>query len=142
VVRRSVKLPFFDVFNGPDTISSCAGRDTTVVPAQALTMLNSQDALIQAKLLASRLWSESKGQPSAATLKAWPLLFARPVTGEEIDEATTFIAAREQAWLKSAPAAALSWSPVKPDPATHAREAAWIEWCLALLNTNEFLYVD
>ena len=142
VVRRSIKLPFFDVFNGPDTISSCSGRDTTVVPAQALTMLNSQDTLIQAKLLASRLWSESKGQPSAAILKAWPLLFARPVTREEINEATTFIAAREQAWLKSAPTAALSWSPVKPDPATHAREAAWIEWCLALLNTNEFLYVD
>src|SRR6202012_2928673 len=30
VVRRSIKLPFFDSFNSPDTVNSCAARDSSV----------------------------------------------------------------------------------------------------------------
>jgi hypothetical protein len=134
VARRSIKLPFFDVFNGPDTIGSCAGRDRTVVPAQALTLLNSPETLGYAQTLAARLWRESAGQPEAAAARAWLLLFARPIEPDESRAAQAFLARREQAWLKASP----TKGPLAPSP----REAAWTDWCLALLNTNEFLYVD
>ncbi len=134
VARRSIKLPFFDVFNGPDTIGSCAGRDRTVVPTQALTLLNSPETLGHAQTLAARLWRESAGQPEAAAAQAWLLLFARPIEPDESRAAQAFLARREQAWLKASP----TKGPLAPSP----REAAWTDWCLALLNTNEFLYVD
>ena len=117
VVRRSIKLPFFDAFNIPDTINSCAGRESTVVASQALALLNSDEALTHAKAFADRLWRESQGDTQQAVRQAWILLFSREPSGQEIEQAQSFLAQR-------------------------APESAWVEWCLALLNTNEFAYVD
>ena len=143
VVRRSIKLPFFDAFNGPDTIGSCAGRDRTVVPSQALTLLNSTDTLNRARSLAGRLWMQSKGDPSGAAAAVWLLVFNRAIREDERQGALAFLQARETEWQKSPPSAEALPTGVSADvPLPGARGAAWVEWCLALLNTNEFIYVD
>jgi hypothetical protein len=54
-----------------------------------------------------------------------------------------FLASREAHWGEASPAEDLRPADFGSDhlpPA--ARGAAWVEWCLALLNANEFLYVD
>ena len=143
VVRRSIKLPFFDAFNLPDNVSSCAGRDSTVVASQALTLLNSGDTLTHARALAGRLWTQSKGDASKAAALAWQWVFARPVTSAESAQALAFLQAREADWTKTPPAGAALPTGISGDsPMPPARGAAWVEWCLALLNSNEFVYVD
>ncbi len=143
VVRRSIKLPFLDAFNGPDTVSSCARRDRTVVPSQALALMNGADTLERSRALAGRLWTESGGNAEIAATRAWPLVFGRGITRVERARAVAFVRSRENEWSRA---------PVAPDAApTNAtagvaipagRGAAWVEWCLALLNSNEFVYVD
>ncbi len=143
VVRRSIKLPFFEVFNGPDPITSCAGRDRTVVASQALTLLNSAETLTHARALAGRLWALSKGDAGQAAALAWPRVFGRAVKSVESAHAVAFLQAREAEWTKSAPAAgALPTGLPQGIAVPPARGAAWVEWGLALLNANEFVYVD
>lgn len=143
VVRRSVKLPFFDAFNSPDNMGSCAGRDCTIVASQALALLNSGDTLAHARALAGRLWREGAGDASKAAGIAWPLVFGRPIEPAEHDSALLFLQAREEQWKKSAPApTALPTGIAAETPMPPARGAAWVEWCIALLNANEFVYVD
>ena len=138
VVRRSIKPAFFDAFNAPDTTSSCAMRDRSVVPSQALTLLNSNDALSRARALATRLWRDADGDPSRAAEGAWLLLFGRQITADERQAAVQFLADRQRDWQRH-PLAAHGRQ-------NHAMEkapgGAWVEWCLALLNANEFIYLD
>jgi hypothetical protein len=143
VVRRSMKLPFFEAFNSPDNISSCAGRDSTVVASQALTLLNSADTLLHARTLAGRLWTQGHGDTPKAAELAWTLVFGRPIADAESRRALAFLQAREAEWTKAPPANNALPTGLPPDaPMPAARGAAWVEWCLALLNTNEFVYVD
>ncbi len=142
VVRRSIKLPFFEAFNLPDNVSSCAGRDSTVVASQALTLLNSGDTLANARALAGRLWMASGGDAAKAAALAWQLVFARQVRPAESHRALAFLQAREEEWTKTQPAAAAPTGVSGDLPMPAARGAAWVEWCLALLNANEFVYVD
>lgn len=142
IVRRSVKLNFFDAFNAPDTAGSCAVRDRSVVALQALTLLNGPQSLDVARGLAGRLWRESEGDADRAVSRAWPLLFGRAATDAERSGASKFLAMREADWLAHrAPDGALPTDCGDHLPAP-ARGAAWVEWCLALLNANEFIYVD
>ena len=142
-MRRSIKLPFFDAFNSPDTISSCAGRESTVVASQALALLNSAEALTHARALAGRLWKESQGDVEQAARHAWILLFSREPSEREIAQAESFLKQRTTSWQKTPPGAeALPTGLPEPSPMPAATGAAWVEWCLALLNTNEFAYVD
>jgi hypothetical protein len=144
IVRRSMKLPFLEAFNAPDTMGSCAGRDSTVVPSQALTLLNGPDTLTHARALAGRLWTESHGDAATAASAAWPLVFGRSIRAEEQERAVAFLQAREAEWQRSPPSADALPTGFSADaqipPPTHG--AAWVEWCLALLNANEFVYVD
>ena len=128
VVRRSMKLPFFDVFNGPDTVNSCAARDSTTIPLQALTLLNSPEVFANAKSLAERLWKVSEGDAAQASRIAWRSLFGRTIRDEELQAAEQFLssegsAARQPANLSTVP-------------------VTWIEWAQVLLNSSEFSYVD
>lgn len=124
VVRRSMKLPFFDAFNGPDTVNSCAARDSTTTPLQALTLFHSAETLANAEALAADLWLTSRHDPQQAATLAWPRIFGRPIRDTEREAAREF--------LVSGPSAA--------DAA--AVPETWVAWTLILLNSSEFCYVD
>ena len=50
---------------------------------------------------------------------------------------------REAEWAGTGPPASALPTGIQPDaPMPPARGAAWVEWCIALLNSNEFVYVD
>ena len=115
IVRRSLKLPLLEAFNLPDNAGSCAARQLSTVPSQALALLNSSEALRAAQALGERLRHDAQNQPEHAAATAWPLVFARAATDAEQRDAAAF--------LQSGP-------------------DLWVSWCLALLNSNEFMYVD
>ena len=136
VVRRSLPLPMFETFNIASSVESCPGRQNTVVAGQALTLLNNDTIVEQARTLAGRLLRECPGDPQAQVRRAWLLVFSRPPTAEETAQALGFIARREASFGSARP-------PLVPIGAPEsAHGGALAEWCLALVNANEFLYVD
>ncbi|RLS57386.1 MAG: DUF1553 domain-containing protein, partial [Planctomycetota bacterium] len=91
---------------------SCARRDTTVVAPQALMLLNSPDAIRYAEGLATRVATESASPPESIE-GVFRHVLQRPPSPGELELATRF--------LKNQPMS---------------------ELCRALLNLNEFSYVD
>jgi hypothetical protein len=139
VVRRSLVLPLFDAFNAPRSIESCARRESTVVTSQALTLLNSEAVVGQARAFAGRLLREFPDDGNGRIEHAWLLAFGRPPCREEMREAHAFLERRESALRSGQP----TFVPIgAPEGIAPARAGAVAEWCLALVNANEFLYVD
>jgi hypothetical protein len=121
LVRRTFVYPLFAAFDPPETMTSCPQRPRTVVPTQALTLLNSPLVREQSAAFAKRLRSECGEKPEAIVPRAWALAFGRPPTQVETDRTLAFLRKR------AAP----------EDP-----QAALAELCLALFNANEFVFID
>jgi hypothetical protein len=119
LVRRTFIYPMFAAFDPPEVMTSCPRRPQTVVPTQALALLNSPLVREQSVAFARRLLSECGGRPEALVARAWLLAFGRPVTSAESARAMAFLRTR-----------------------TGPLESGLTELCLALLNANEFVYVD
>jgi hypothetical protein len=115
MVRRTFVYPLFAEFDPPEVMTSCARRQQTVVPTQALALLNSPLARKQAAAFAERLVRDCGDRPEEQTARAWLLAFGRPITPRESDRALQFLRNRKDAL---------------PD------------LCLALFNANEFVFVD
>jgi hypothetical protein len=120
LVRRTFVHPLLASFDSPELMSSCPRRMQTVVPTQALALLNSPLTSEQAAALARRLLRTSGDQPEQMVARAWQLVFSRPIRPSERQRALQFL---------SRPGAA-------------GREEALAELCLALFNANEFVYLD
>jgi cytochrome c553 len=123
-VRRNTREPLLDVFDTPEGFASTAQRNVTTTPTQALLMFNSPFLLGEAKAFADRLQREGNADPID---RAYHLALGRGVSSEERAHAEDFI--HEQTRR----------IPGQPDA---ARRAAFVDFCHALLNANEFLYVD
>jgi hypothetical protein len=132
LVRRTFVYPLFAAFDPPEVMVSCPQRAPTVVPAQALTLLNSPLAREQAAAFAQRLLQECGHQPEKLAARAWRLAFGRDITAKETQRAVIFLQERTNALAGNASAPAMA----------SARQAALAELCLALLNANEFVFVD
>jgi hypothetical protein len=84
-----------------------------------------------------------QGDAARAAAIAWPLVFCRPIRPDESERALLFLQDREAEWARTEPPASALPTGIPPDaPMPPARGAAWVEWCIALLNANEFVYVD
>jgi len=142
VVRRSVELPFIDAFDGPDVVSSCAVRDTSVAATQALVLLNEETTLEAARGLAARIWSTAATDPAAAVRVAWWLVFGREPTADEVAHATRFLEERRESWEGRTPPEGLTPTAKPAGPATDPLGTALVEWAHALLNTGEFCHVE
>jgi hypothetical protein len=118
--RRSFRFPALAAFDPPDNVASCGRRDVTVVPNQAPTLLNNRTVHEQAAAFAGRLLRETDGNPAAVVALAWRYAYGRGVTPVERQKAVEFHRARGRA-------------------ATPRRAVE--DLCLALFNTNEFLYL-
>jgi hypothetical protein len=129
LVRRTFVYPMFAAFDPPEVMTSCPRRTPTVVPTQALALLNSPLLYEQAMAFARRLLRECKDEPEAFVTRAWLLAFGRPVRPAEQERALLFLRNRATAQVRMA-------------GASSAQESALAELCLALFNANEFVYVD
>jgi hypothetical protein len=113
VVRRSLRMPFFDTFNANDPSTSCVRRDATVVSPQSLTLLNGAVAARQSRAFAERLTRECGDDSTKIIQRAWLLAFGRIVEADELKRTLEFLESQ-----------------------------SLLEFCLALMNTNEFIYID
>jgi hypothetical protein len=131
-------LTLFDVAN----VTECYRRSESIIPQQALALVNSPLTLAQSRLLARAL-TQAIGPDDAAFIRAgFEQVLSRPPTAQEQQVCLTFLieqAARlanrgKLTPLTPAPPASV---PPSADPAQRARESL----ILVLLNHNDFVTI-
>ena len=131
--RRSVYMPVvrnavYDIFAGFDfgnASDSVGARPATVVPSQALLMMNSAFVEERAGEFAGRLLAMPLASDAARVDRAFVEAYGRPATGVEIEESLAFLAdMRETA------------------PGGGEERFAWTRLCHVILGASEFIYVD
>lgn len=134
VRKRCLPIPFLQAFDLPDTTVSCARRDTTVVAPQALMLLNSPEGVRYAQALAARVSGTSDKldyDDDARTKQLVEALFQvalnRMPTDQELPLSNEFLKRHAQQHQEAGDRASL---------------AALTDLCRAILNLNEFAYID
>ena len=113
IQKKTVRVPFMETFDLPENSISCPRRNESIVPPQALSLLNGTLAADAAHALAQRVAREAGTKPKAQITEAFKLAFQRAPDANELAECVTFLESRTLP-----------------------------ELCRALLNANEFIYVD
>jgi hypothetical protein len=140
--KRNVRYPLFDAFDAPDTQSACPRRETSTHALQALALLNSEFAAGRAKVLAGRVLREAGTPIDDRIRRAYWLVLARDPRPGELERGRSFLKAQTELIQDQARNGRPLSRPAGAIPAIEPAEAAaWIDFALALLNCNEFLYV-
>jgi len=134
--KRCLPIPFLQAFDLPDTTVSCARRDTTVVAAQALMLLNSTAAVRFAHAFAARIAGPADNLSYRDDIKTAKLVravfqhaLARNPDNDELQLARALLT-RHTKIHQSGRAA------------DRAEQLALVDLCRAIFNLNEFVYVD
>ncbi len=126
--KRGLLPPLMTTFDQCDTTLPCGQRDVTIVPSQALTLLNNPFTHDCGNNLAARVVSSAGNDLISQIEAAWRLSLGRSPDDAEVTVAQMFLA--EQAARFAATGS------------DTADQRALESLCHALLNSNEFLYID
>jgi hypothetical protein len=140
--KRNVRLPMLEAFDQPDTLTSCPVRSVSTFAPQALILLNGPFLQEQSKALASRLLRECGPESDRQIDRAYRLALARPPREVELRMARAFLI--EQADLirdRLRARQRVGLPPDLPNGVDPSAAAALVDFCLALLNCNEFVYL-
>jgi cytochrome c553 len=126
------------LFDFPDPNITCDRRVVTSVPLQQLFVLNSEFMVRQAKALAKRLTSDPAGSDAERIRRAFPLLYGRPASGEEVRWGVAFLGSTQEPGSASWKAGGQTESGSEGSRGL----TAWEQYAQALLGANEFMFVD
>ena len=90
IQKRSVRVPFMEIFDLPDNFVTCTRRGVSTVAPQAATLLHNPMTIEAARAFAARL--EKEPDPAQRVRLAWRLAFARDPTEPERAAATRLMA--------------------------------------------------
>ena len=134
-LQRTSPFAQLVTFDLPDTSRSCARRERTNTPLQALTLLNDPVFVEMAVALAARVTREIPADDDARRLdRAWRLTVGRLPTKEERERLLAYLE-QQRALFAAEPAAAAELLP----PGSPPVEPAWVTTASVLLNLDEFL---
>jgi hypothetical protein len=124
-VKRNLRYPMFEAYDFPDTSESCPRRYATVSPTQPLVGMN--DSLVRewSRALAGRVLNDAGLSPEQQVERAFRIVFTRAPNDEERKAVLEFLTQQASAV-----------------GGENARTAAFVDFCQALLNSNEFLYIN
>jgi hypothetical protein len=143
LAKRNLRYPLFDAFDLPDMHHSCARRPTTITAPQALLLLNSEFSCDRAQHWAGKLLAEDSDDDSALVTRSYQAAVGRTQQSDENTIGREFIKAQTAAAEARAVTDDESVMPIPmPTGMKVARGRALVDFCQALLNTNEFLYID
>jgi hypothetical protein len=112
---------------------NCTQRLNSVVPSQALAMLNNAFTVEQSERISARIIDELPGADVERRVdRAFRLILSRPATGDECRAAADLLNDHRRRIASSVPGS----------PAQVVDRQAFDNLCLMLLNTNEFLYLE
>jgi hypothetical protein len=89
--RRNLRFPFLEVFDLPDSNSSCPQRERSITAPQALALLNAEDVGVAAEAFAARLARET-ATPDERITRAFRLALGRPPSPTELQHSREFLA--------------------------------------------------
>jgi cytochrome c553 len=112
-MKRSLTLPMLQIFDAPDTSTSCARRERSTVAPQALAMMNSEFTQAQAEKFAERIRKQAGDDPEAAVDVGWRLALGRLPNAQERETAIEYLKRNSLPRL-----------------------------CLVIFNLSEFIYAD
>jgi hypothetical protein len=115
--KRTFRLPMMEVFDAPESMMTCARRESSTSAPQSLSLFNGDFLLRQARAMANEL-----AVAADPVQTAWQRILVRPPTATERQTVTAFLAKQQEN--------------------AGTREAALTELVRGLFNFNEFLYVD
>jgi hypothetical protein len=122
--RRSLLDPLMSTFDSADTDTACPVRFNTTVPAQALTMMNSEFIAKHAELLSQRIKQEADGDDMQAVVSTgFELVLGRLPATSELQESIGLIEALQRDF-------------------GHDSKTAIDRFALMMLNLNEFMFLD
>jgi hypothetical protein len=113
------------LFDFPDPNITSDKRPVTSVPLQQLFVLNSEFMIQQARALAARLTSDPLESDAARIERAFPIVFGRPASPDEVRLGTAFLTSTpDQGETSSSPL------------------SNWEQYAQVLLGSNEFAFID
>jgi hypothetical protein len=134
------RMPFLELFDAPDACDAYR-RTTSVVPQQALALVNNAQLLALSRGLSERLWSEAqavgggeRGRTGAFLTAAFEQVLTRPPTSRELELSEAFLD-RQATLLGLAPA------PPGKGPDADPRVRARRDLVHALFSHNDFLAI-
>jgi mono/diheme cytochrome c family protein len=113
IQKRTVRVPFMETFDLPENSVSCARRNESIVAPQALSLLNSSLTVGASRALASRVQREAGDDLVKQVERAFAVTLQRVPDKDEQRACAELV-----------------------------RQRSLAELCRALLNLNEFIYVD
>ncbi len=111
-MKRSLTVPMLQIFDAPDTATSCPRRETSTVAPQALALMNSNFSTTQAAEFAKRIRQTATDDGNSVET-AWLLALGRSPSDSERATAMDYLSRNSLERL-----------------------------CLLIFNMNEFVYVD
>ncbi len=120
LVKRAAPVPELEIMDSPDGNFSTGKRNVSTTPLQALTWMNGKFAQEHADALASRLRKEAGNDTDALVRRAFQLVLCREPHAQELQACVTYLTGQAKA-------------------ASPLQLAAF---CMVLLNTNEFAYMN
>jgi hypothetical protein len=142
-VRRNLRYPLFEAFDRPDTNISCPRRSRSTIAPQALVLLNSEFSLSAARDLAGYLFAHAENDAARQIQLACQRVLARNPDRDELSSALRFLDDEAMKLKQSErPVSDFAVPAELPKGIELWTGAALTEFCLALFNLNEFVYVD
>ncbi len=130
--QRSLLPQLMTTFDFCDTTLPCGQRDVTIVPTQALALLNNSFVHTRSQHMADRVLRLACEQQHDQVQQVWQLALARSPTQQELQQAVAHLVHQRSHFEQQ------NGSRSKADPARLALESL----CHVVLNTNEFIFVD
>jgi cytochrome c553 len=127
-VKRSVLMPMLEVFDCPVTVVPAPMRPVSTVSPQALALMNNEFILEQAGFLAERVVREAGTDCRPQIHRTFEIALGRKPNAKELEWSEQFIKAQTAGYTER--------KNEKPEA------AALRDFCHAIFNLNEFLYVD
>jgi hypothetical protein len=127
-VQRTNLQPFLQVFDAPKPFTTLGRRDSTNVPAQSLTLLNSPFVIDQSRRWAGALMDGGEDSVESRISRMFAAAFARPPGDDELDAATVYLTA-------------LGHDRAVPIGQLLKSQPVWQDFAQSLFNLKEFIYL-
>ena len=141
--KRNAVYPMLEAFDAPNPQETCSRRFRSVIPSQALILMNDPLVLEWSRAFAGRVLNDGGLSLDQQVDRAYRLALSRPPNAEEREAVRDFLA--RECNLIEARLAGNEKPPLPdrmPEGLDQARAAAFVDFCHSLLNSNEFVYVN
>ena len=121
--KRSIPLPMLDIFDKPDSVTSCARRNRSTIAPQSLILMNNAFVALEAGKFAERVHGLAGDDQARQVRQGFLLALGREPGQQEMERSVAFLRA------DAAPSDLPGIS------------RGLVDFCQTLFNLNEFVYI-